>query len=396
MLSYFFIFKRKTGTKTSLIISFIGSAAFYILASCLSDIAIAIISGVQIELSDIKDMVIGYITYFQGGLIGLFLIILILFIAIKIYNKTYQTKIKKALVACFEILASFIEICNFGRGFDSMLSGIAIIIAIIILLKIEGSSPIFTFSRFISLAVVAFGTYFSITAYDTLFALAGIFFIIFGLYSLITDRIPGRFYQKKRKRRINYTQEEKDAAAQEAGRKGEERVSNVLNKLEGYVIFDAYTLKKEHMYIRNNNGNFNEIDHLVIGPNGIFHIETKSYSGSITILENGNWVRVKRDSDEAEELSNPCEQILIHEGVLKGVLGRKYSDYLHSLICFGNEYRDNYRINGESNCQFDIIFNQDLNNYIMSYNNKISLTNGEIYDVEKIIKDHISSEKPRI
>jgi membrane protein implicated in regulation of membrane protease activity len=289
VLSYFFIFKRKTGTKTSLIISFIGSAAFYILASCLSDIAIAIISGVQIELSDIKDMVIGYITYFQGGLIGLFLIILILFIAIKIYNKTYQTKIKKALVVCFEILASFIEICNFGRGFDSMLSGIAIIIAIIILLKIEGGSPIFTFSRFISLAVVAFGAYFSITAYDTLFALAGIFFIIFGLYSLITDRIPGRFYQKKRKRRINYTQEEKDAAAQEAGRKGEERVSNVLNKLEGYTIFDAYTFNKEHMYIRNNNGNFNEIDHLVIGPNGVFHIETKSYSGSITIIENGNW-----------------------------------------------------------------------------------------------------------
>lgn len=216
----------------------------------------------------------------------------------------------------------------------------------------------------------------------------GIAFFAAGLFAIFGGKKYKRKYQQV------CSVDEAEEAAREAGRLGEERVSNAIRDLNGYAVFDAQVFGKEHLYIRNDSGNFNEIDHLVVGENGIFHIETKSYSGSITILDNGNWVRVKRNSSEVEELNNPCDQILIHEGVLKSVLGRKYSNALHSIICFGNEYRDNYSVTGKENSQFDIVFHGDLKNYILNYNSEKRLSTEEVGEIEQLIKEHMSFDKP--
>lgn len=215
-------------------------------------------------------------------------------------------------------------------------------------------------------------------------------FLAAGLFAIFSGK------RSRRKIQRTYTIHEAEEAAREAGRLGEARVSNAIKGLDGYIVIDAQQFGQEHMYIRNDSGNFNEIDHLIIGANGVFHIETKSYAGAITILDNGNWVRIKRNSSEVEELSNPCDQILIHEGVLRGVLGRKYSNALHSVICFGNEYRDNYSVTGEKNAQFDIIFHAELKHYIKNYHSGDILSTDGIKEIEQLIKDHMTFEKPRI
>jgi hypothetical protein len=61
------------------------------------------------------------------------------------------------------------------------------------------------------------------------------------------------------------------------GIEGENKVTQVLkSKLD-----DGYYLVNDVLYI-NDRGNKENIDHVVLGPNGIFAIETKHYSGKIT------------------------------------------------------------------------------------------------------------------
>ncbi len=215
----------------------------------------------------------------------------------------------------------------------------------------------------------------------------GLLFIAGGIYEVFR----GKGYRRKKYKEYS---DSDDEAAKEAGRLGEERVSNELRGLDGYTIIDGQTYGREHIYIRNDSGNYNEIDHIAVGANGVFHIETKSYSGAITIMNNGNWVRVKHNSSEVEELKNPCEQILLHEGVLRGLLGRRYGPALHSIICFGNEHRDNYSIKGEENSQFDIVFHADLKKYLQNCDSETTLSKDEIDEVVRLIKNHMSFEKP--
>ena len=61
------------------------------------------------------------------------------------------------------------------------------------------------------------------------------------------------------------------------GIEGENRVTRVLkSKLD-----DDYYLVNDVLYI-NDRGNKENIDHVVLGPNGVFALETKHYSGKVT------------------------------------------------------------------------------------------------------------------
>ena len=65
------------------------------------------------------------------------------------------------------------------------------------------------------------------------------------------------------------------------GARGEERVANVLAALpEGWHVFHDYVAGREH------------VDHVVVGPAGVFSMETKSWQGRVTtedghVLVNG-------------------------------------------------------------------------------------------------------------
>jgi len=56
------------------------------------------------------------------------------------------------------------------------------------------------------------------------------------------------------------------------GARGEERVSGILSKLpDGYHVFNDFVAGREH------------VDHVVIGPAGVFAVETKCWSGEVTV-----------------------------------------------------------------------------------------------------------------
>lgn len=56
------------------------------------------------------------------------------------------------------------------------------------------------------------------------------------------------------------------------GARGEERVSEVLKKLpESYHVFNDFVIGRKH------------VDHVIVGPAGVFAIETKCWSGKVTI-----------------------------------------------------------------------------------------------------------------
>lgn len=63
-----------------------------------------------------------------------------------------------------------------------------------------------------------------------------------------------------------------------AGTAGERKVSHYLSFLNPnkYKVYNNITAKA--------NGRSQQVDHLVIGPNGIFHIETKNYSGRYMLI----------------------------------------------------------------------------------------------------------------
>lgn len=56
------------------------------------------------------------------------------------------------------------------------------------------------------------------------------------------------------------------------GARGEERVSEVLKKLpETYHVFNDFVIGRKH------------VDHVIVGPAGVFAVETKCWSGKVTI-----------------------------------------------------------------------------------------------------------------
>jgi hypothetical protein len=61
------------------------------------------------------------------------------------------------------------------------------------------------------------------------------------------------------------------------GAEGENRVTEVLRS----ELNDEYYLINDVLYI-NDRGNKENIDHVVLGPKGVFAIETKHYSGKVT------------------------------------------------------------------------------------------------------------------
>ncbi len=103
------------------------------------------------------------------------------------------------------------------------------------------------------------------------------------------------------------------------GQPGEERVSQLLagQLPEQYVI-----LNSPRLYYHG--GTF-DIDHIVIGPNGIFVIETKNMQGLITGGMMGNWVQERKRSgrNRKVKIGNPANQVNQYGKVVKSYLGSR-------------------------------------------------------------------------
>lgn len=115
-----------------------------------------------------------------------------------------------------------------------------------------------------------------------------------------------------------------------------------------------------------------EFDHIVIGPQGVFNIETKNYVGKLIVDRNGNWIRVKDDGREVGE-RNPIQQIRRHEAVLRSIVGEDVP--IVSILVMANP---RMIIEGVENFSLPLLKSDRLEEYISTYRNEKVYTKSEI------------------
>ena len=168
-----------------------------------------------------------------------------------------------------------------------------------------------------------------------------------------------------RKKRNHYKQ------IQKSGDRGELKVQYSLRALESrrssYKVYHNVKLGPDPDHT-------NEYDTIVVGPNGIFHIETKNYGGErggiIDIDSNNNWILHKK-SGYSKIITNPQGQVDSHSYRLKGflhkVVGVKNLSTQGIIVLSCDDIT--VRQNKKSDSDIPILNRHELVQYIKSYNN---------------------------
>ena len=105
-------------------------------------------------------------------------------------------------------------------------------------------------------------------------------------------------------------------------------------KLLGSKLSDDYFLLND-LYLRNGGG---DIDHIVLGPNGVFVLETKNWSGRITC--NGDeWMRIGRPNFN----SSPSRQVKRNTAQIKHIIDssptfRTIGILVEGIVVFTNNH----------------------------------------------------------
>jgi len=157
-------------------------------------------------------------------------------------------------------------------------------------------------------------------------------------------------------------------------------VRNLSNKLGNeYAIFNDVLLK---------DGKKGNIDHIVVGPTGIFVIETKSNSGTV-VFDNYIWKRGVS--------GNPSQQVLVNALRIKDILKNcEVSDdiepYVDAILLFSNPKARLQLYGNPKNCSVIQIKSENdtkLSEFII---NRISLFSTQQIDlIEKCLKSKISN-----
>lgn len=114
---------------------------------------------------------------------------------------------------------------------------------------------------------------------------------------------------------------------------------------------------------------------MVIGPQGIFNIETKNYSGKLAIDKNGNWFRIKKDEVEWYAEENPAQQLFRHHVLLQSILGDNVP--IIDVIYMAHP---NLMISGQGNSLIPVVKKDLLVDFIVNYKTS-GLTKSEIETV---------------
>ncbi|MDF2924871.1 MAG: rane protein [Paenibacillaceae bacterium] len=121
-----------------------------------------------------------------------------------------------------------------------------------------------------------------------------------------------------------------------------------------------------------------EFDHLAVGHNGIFYVETNKWGGTITLGGNG----VERSEEGQQE--DPTARLYRHEYVLKELLREhKIAADVVGILCFANP---DSTIVGQSPA-FLTVKPDQLVQTIRNYNGKLKLTASEVKSIAKLLED---------
>jgi hypothetical protein len=123
-----------------------------------------------------------------------------------------------------------------------------------------------------------------------------------------------------------------------------------------------------------------EFDHIVVGPNGVFHIESKHWAGEIRFTPDG----VVRD--QSRDGGDPTGQMYRHEYVLKNLLERhQFKTDVVGIICFTHPQA---RVSGKSPA-FAAVTADRLLHVIKTHRPKYGrLTPQEVRRIADLVREH--------
>lgn len=161
-----------------------------------------------------------------------------------------------------------------------------------------------------------------------------------------------------------------DSRLKRSGERGEQQVMHALS----WLPKDQFTVF-HNIYVTAN-GRGQQFDHLVVGQNAIFHIETKNHSGRITVTPEGNWeiTRTVGGKVRTEGLESPLEQIRRHEMVLKDFIDNllgKHRVPLQEIVVISNPKST---IKGEQYSPFVILKREKLLDFILTFGKAGAIT----------------------
>lgn len=125
-----------------------------------------------------------------------------------------------------------------------------------------------------------------------------------------------------------------------------------------------------------------EYDHIIVGKQGVFNIETKNFAGKLIVDVNGNWIRVRDNQMEGER--NPIQQVRRHEKLLRSIIGSDIP--IINIICMAHP---KLIIEGVENCSVPIIKSDLLVEFIETYKSDINISEDEIKKCVTQIENHI-------
>jgi hypothetical protein len=151
-----------------------------------------------------------------------------------------------------------------------------------------------------------------------------------------------------------------------AGKRGEEAVSDALKSLPNdYVLLNDLMLP-------NGRGN---VDHLVIGPNGLFVIETKNYSGYVKCWGDDWYVNGRKTSSLSKQAKGNAIAI---RSTLENIFAehRTRLPYVHAVLCFVNS-RSRLKLGKPT---IPVLRSYELARFIRGYNasRAVSLTSSDL------------------
>lgn len=167
----------------------------------------------------------------------------------------------------------------------------------------------------------------------------------------------------------------REKAKLEAGLRGEREVAYILRWLPpNYLSIHNVTIPSERFEQQ-------QIDHMVVGPNGLFHLETKSINGVVMISPGGEWTVIKPVQNRMvkEGMDSPRLQVQRHETVLKEFLRSrfKFDIPVVSVVVMAHP---STIIEGEDP-SLNVVKKDRLNEFIQSYQGSITLTQKQVRQI---------------
>ena len=173
-------------------------------------------------------------------------------------------------------------------------------------------------------------------------------------------------YETRDSRLRNTNEDADDFERKEVGNKGEETVRMRLNRLRdlGYLVINGPVLEA--------NGQRVEYDHIVIGNNGVFSLETKAFGSSkdgndkasLFIDPGDKWIL--RKNGRNRELQSPTQQICKERDHLKGILHEaKERVEVKPILVLSNR---NLFLKNNIHLDYEVVLLNDLENVITSAN----------------------------